>query len=145
MGVGTLQSLCDEAPPKGPTLTPLYTISTEKVPLLGGASQNRYLTPERYVMYPRLFYKEIPPGLFVSSLHNGIDTFFSYSIKTEETNLLVGQAAPRDYLSAYFAGLKKVVLQMMIHFPLTVAIVWCRGEYVMCWVSPFSRKKNEIV
>lgn len=28
-------------------------------------------------------------------------------IKAEETQLLVGQAAPRDYLSAYFAGLKK--------------------------------------
>ncbi|XP_078379462.1 dedicator of cytokinesis protein 11-like isoform X4 [Oculina patagonica] len=28
-------------------------------------------------------------------------------INTDESNLLVGQAAPRDYLSAYFAGLKK--------------------------------------
>ena len=30
------------------------------------------------------------------------------SIKTEESNLLVGQVAPSGYLSAYFAGLKRV-------------------------------------
>ena len=37
-----------------------------------------------------------------------MNDFLSYSIKTEESNLLVGQAAPRDYLSAYFAGMRKV-------------------------------------
>ena len=33
---------------------------------------------------------------------------FSHRVKTEESNLLVGQTAPHGYLNAFYGGMKKV-------------------------------------
>ena len=33
---------------------------------------------------------------------------FSHRVKTDESNLLVGQTAPHGYLNAFYGGMKKV-------------------------------------